>query len=82
MTKWNETVNIADVFHDESMAFEARRDAIVGRIKASKWRSRKDNDLEDCVDNLAESMSIEEFDFYWGELYDLADFDRVWIKTF
>ena len=76
---------LADVFHNDDLTFIEKRDAIVARIKATRWHKDADphefDGLVDIVENLATEESADDFDYWWGELYDLADRDRVWIET-
>lgn len=84
---WAETVDLSHVFHDEALTFEQRRDAIVARLKASRWFKNADPHRFDGVyeiinDHLAYAENQDEFNGWWDELYDHADYDRVWFKTF
>jgi len=83
---WDRKVNLAGIFHNDTMTFTERRDAIVRVLRASAWlKERADRDacggLGEIVDNLADAEDAEEFDGWWDELYDEADYDRVWIAT-
>lgn len=84
MPYWGDTIDLADIFHNEDMPFEEKRDEIVKRIKDSKWLSYTDwyYELLDVVKELEVSPTIEDFDFHWQTVYDYADIDRVWIDTF
>jgi hypothetical protein len=83
---WDRKIQLADVFHDEGLTFEQRRDAIVARLRQSPWIADRDRDgfdrLGEIVENLADAPDTREFDDWWDELYDHADVDRVWIATF
>lgn len=81
---WDRKINLADVFHNDAMTFEQKRDAIVRRIRASAWFKQYDevDDLPQFVEELADTQSGKEFDGPWSEIYDIADYDRVWIATF
>lgn len=79
---WEYTINLADVFHNDDMTFEQRRDAIVSRIRNSGWPSTGSYTLRQLVDELAEAQDTDEFDGPWDLIYDEADADRVWIQTF
>ena len=83
---WDRRINVADVFRNEDLTFEQRRDAIVARLRKSPWITDRDQDgfdqLGDVVENLATAEGEEEFNGWWDELYDHADYDRVWIATF
>lgn len=81
MKPWAHTIRLGYIFHNDSMTFIQRRDAIVSIIKKSEWVNGND-ELADCMDRLEQSQDEEEFDQYWDELYDYADLDSVWIDTF
>lgn len=80
---WDRRINVSDVWRDENLTFEQRRDAIVARLNASPWIKNRDqsgfDQLGDIVYNLSTADDVEEFDGWWDELYDHADYDRVWI---
>ena len=84
MPHWNLTLNLAEFWHNEALGFEEKRDKIVAAIKASRWRSLTPDPehFDSMVDELSEVLNIAEFDFAFGELYDQADADRVWIETY
>lgn len=73
---WDRKINLTGVFHNNDLTFEQRRDAIVRILRASAWMKERAE-----VDNLAYAEDTEEFDGWWDELYDEADYDRVWIAT-
>jgi hypothetical protein len=80
---WDRRVNVADVFHNEAMTFEQRRDAIARRLRASDWLAGRDmfDGLVLAVEGLEQAEDADEFDGWWDEIYDHADADRVWIET-
>lgn len=80
---WDETVDLSDVFHNDDMTFLQIRDEVVRRLMLSNWyRSAEDcSKLRDIVGGLAEVGDEADFDSLWSDLYDLADYDRVWICT-
>lgn len=82
---WAETISLRDVFHNDDLTFEERRDTIVRRLRASRWIRQRDTDgfdeLGEIVDNLADADTVREFDGWWAELYDHADRDRIWIAV-
>lgn len=81
MPVWYKTINLADVFHNDALTYEAKRDEIVKRVRESGWFTEYDYDLVDLVNMLAEAPTENDFDYFWNELYDYADLDRVWIET-
>lgn len=84
MAVWLETIKLGDVFHNSDMSFEEVRDRVVARIRASNWEGIAFHwpDVKEAVDNLAETRDTEEFNWWWSEIYDYADQDRVWLDTF
>lgn len=89
---WAHTINLAGVFHDETLTFEERRDRIVMIIRAHLWLNVVPDtrimgslfhlwDLQELVDELAETTEPDGFNVVWDDLCDEADYDRVWIKT-
>ena len=80
---WEHTLRLADVFHNDDLTFEQKRDAIVRRIRATTWFKQYDefDDLPAFVEELAGTEDNAEFNAVWSEIYDVADADRVWIET-
>lgn len=78
---WDRRIDLSDVFHNEEMTFEQRRNAIVARLRASAWLKGRADGLTDLVDELADTADGDEFDGPWDEIYDYADVERVWIAT-
>ncbi|NKY60426.1 hypothetical protein [Nocardia flavorosea] len=81
---WDETIDVSRVWNDDDLSFEEKRDAIVAQFKRSRW-FRDDDEfgrVREIVDEeIAYAEDVDEFDGWWDELYDLADYDRIWIKT-
>lgn len=82
MASWKYKLDLTDVFHNEKLSFEQKRDVIVGRIKASQFYVEDDVWLDELVGSLADSDNLTTFDSYWDEFYDYADYTRVWVATF
>lgn len=85
MPVWRYTVDLSEVFHDERLTFEQRRDEIVRIIRESEWFAEKVHDQHETlpllVADLADASDIGLFDEVWNDVYDWADIDRAWIKT-
>ena len=60
-----------------------RRDLIVARVRASRWveATPAPSPLHTCLNYLAEAPDVADFDYWWGQLYYLADDDRAWLAT-
>ena len=80
---WAHRVDVSNVFRAEDLTFVERRDAIVSRLRVTAWVKAADefDELTQLVDELAYAEDPERFDVVWDDIYDLADYDRVWIKT-
>jgi hypothetical protein len=80
---WEHHVSLEDVFHNDSLTFEQKRDTIIARIRANAWFKDYDefDDLPQFVEELADTEDNAAFNAVWGEIYDIADADRVWIAT-
>ncbi|TDP29838.1 hypothetical protein [Nocardia ignorata] len=83
---WAEKVDLRDVFRNPDMTFIECRDAIVARLKRSRWFVEADplecDGVHDIIAvHLAHAEDTDEWDGWWDELYDLADYARVWIGT-
>lgn len=80
---WDRKIRLGAVWRNEGMTFTQRRDAIVAILRASGWLRDRDmfSSLVIAVENLAGAEDADEFDGWWDEIYDIADYDRVWIDT-
>ena len=83
MSKWRHIVDVSQVFHEESMTYEGRRDRIVTQLRklADKMGGADADLLSDLLDDLEGADNEDEFDSFWDEIYDWADDNRVWINT-
>jgi hypothetical protein len=81
MNNWSATLRIADVWKNEELTFEQRRDEIVARIKRLP-DCEHDAGLEDIATDLEEAGDVPTFDQAWDHFYDWADLNRVWVATF
>ena len=79
---WLHKLRLADVFHNDDLTLEQRRDEIVRRIKAAPFYDEEDYDLFYIVDELADTDTAEWMDQVWDAFYDWADINRVWVETF
>lgn len=82
-SSWDGTLRLADVFHNDDLTFEQKRDATVRRIRATAWFKGYDefDDLPMFVEELSDAADTDAFDAAWDCVYDIADADRVWIET-
>lgn len=80
--RWDYVLNLKDVFHNEEMEFEQRRDEIVKRMKALLIDPDLEAWLHELADYVAESEDEDHFNYVWDDFYDWADDHRVWVATF
>lgn len=84
MSNWNLTIDLKEVWRDDELTVTEKAGFIVERIEKSGWV--EDTPYPDTFrDLLAQLKGVtrpDEFDAVFSEVYDLADEDRVWIKTF
>ena len=50
-------------------------------LRRTEWVTDDPDELTSLVEELADTVDPDGFDAVWGNIYDLADYDRVWIKT-
>lgn len=81
---WSETIDLSAFWGDNSLDFETKRDMICGAFRRSRWHKNADPDAFDgiieIVDHLADAEDWDDFNGWWDEMYDLADYARIWIK--
>lgn len=83
MAQWDYTLNVKDIWNDfEEMGFENARDAIVEKIRTSRFWDEADFILGEIVECLEFSANLSAFNSYWNDFYDWADATRVWVETF
>jgi hypothetical protein len=86
MAVWLHEINVSAFFEahleDEDFDFVASRDGIVATFRAAmKTNAALDEMFAELIDELADSSDTDDFDVVWQEVYNVADFERVWIKT-
>ena len=93
---WTATLRLGDLFHNEDLTFEAKRDGIVARTRrlpqVTQAQDVIDNhpesddyynaeDLINILEELADTKDVPEFDGVFSAFYDWADIARVWVET-
>lgn len=92
MVAWRYRLDISDVWENESLTFEERRDAIVQRIKNAPWYPGHPRNASDAIDNAPEVLEeiVEElsnadklptFNGWWHQFYNWCDDHSVWVRT-
>jgi hypothetical protein len=79
---WAHRIRLGDLFHNDETTFEQKRDGFVRIMKNSKWFTSQEpfSELDEYLDGAAHADDADEFDYWLSEIYDLADYDRVWIN--
>lgn len=80
---WDRKIRLGGVFRDETLTFEELRDTVVRALRTSSWFKRHDeyDDLPQYTEELADTEDRAAFNDVLDAIYDLADYDRVWIET-
>ena len=80
---WDGKIKFGGIFRDEALSFDELRDTVVRRLRASTWFKKHDeyDDLPQFVEELADTKDRASFDDALDAIYDLADYDRIWIET-
>jgi hypothetical protein len=83
MPSWKLTLDLSSVWAKPGLTFPQRRDGVVAAIEGSGWLDWTAHQLhlEGLLVDLADTESVGEFDSTFGDIYDLADIERVWIET-
>lgn len=79
MTHWNEVIDLSGPWNSED-SYRVKRDQIVSILRGSDW-IRESPELEALVDDLEGCRIITDFVWVFDSVYNLADRDRVWLKT-
>lgn len=79
--KWKYRLELTDIWRDDSMTFEERRDAIVARIQNAPFYDETEWELPCIVSGLATADEPDWFDDCWDTFYDWADEHSVWVNT-
>jgi hypothetical protein len=79
---WDHEVNFMSAMRIDPDDFEARRDEIVRILNNCGWWLKKNDNLLDLIWELEHCETPNELDKLIHYMYDEADEDRVWIKTF
>lgn len=80
--KWRlEVKGWGKLIEDESMPYEAKRDALAKLLRESAWLKSKeeDSDLEMAILDLEDSPSEEDADQAIWSIYNMADDEGVWL---
>ena len=78
--QWDRQVDLSAVFHNASITYQERRDAICQRLEDLKV---VDDEFCEALEDLRHAPDEDEFDYVLAGLYDWADDGkRLWIKTF
>ena len=79
---WAHTIRLGHLFHDDELTFEQKRDGLIRLVKASSWFKSQGaaSELHEAIEELADTENGDDFDVVMSAVYDMADYDRVWIN--
>ncbi len=80
---WLTTIQLSDIWRDDTKTVQEKAKIVVQRIVASDWLSRTPHPdtLRHLLDELEMANTASAFDEIFDEVYNLADEDAVWIDT-
>lgn len=79
MRRWRYTLDVSDIWRSD-LSDEEKRPLLAERV--ARFAKRIDSDyLGEIADDLRDATTTEEFNAAWSELYDYADFFKVWVDT-
>ncbi|MDG4783282.1 hypothetical protein O7614_26845 [Micromonospora sp. WMMD961] len=83
MPVWLDEINLTHAPEIVDGDFGPRRNAFVEAIKASEWYEihGEGSTLHWYVREIEDAQVISDFALYMEGVYNVADEDRVWIKT-
>ena len=80
--RWDYKLDVSDVFHNDNLTLEQKRDLIIARIKSSAFWTPADYELDEILDELSQVDDADYFDLVWNAFYDWCDVGkRVWVET-
>lgn len=82
MPTWKRKLNLVDIFHNDDMLLEQKRDEIVRRVKAAPFWDEEDIELVEIIEEFEDVDTVGYFDAVWSAFYDWADVHRIWVATF
>lgn len=85
MANWNLTVDLKNVWSKENFGSPKEHiAAIVKVLENSNWLAMTSDkeELSYLFSELKDAETYSDFDHWWDRVYDLADYDRVWLGTF
>jgi hypothetical protein len=83
MARWDHTLKLADVFHNDALTLERKREIIADRIVKRLGKNDEfGEEFTDLAEELRNTDTVASFDRVWNDVYDAANYHRVWIETF
>lgn len=78
---WAHRIRLGNLFHNDELSFEEKRDTLVRLVKASAWYTGEEvfSDLHSLIEEMEDTEDVDAFDDVMSAVYDMADYDRVWI---
>ena len=78
MPNWKKRLDLSDVFHNDALPFEQKREAIVQRLRLAHLGPT----ATALIDAIEHTSDVDTFDEQFDRLYDWADQGhQLWIVT-
>jgi hypothetical protein len=92
MANWKVRINVADLWrkYEDDEDFDSFKEALLEKLDDEDLYAEITEKIDEeaayqfsvLVDDLKPCSDVEEFDYAWQNLYDWADYNKVWIATF
>lgn len=82
---WKLEINLKDVWPNDNFGSPKEHIAAVVKVlENSNWLAMTSDkgELSYLFSELKYAETYSDFDYWWDRVYDLADYDRVWLATF
>ena len=79
---WRHIIKIGDLIYDDDLTFESKRDGVVDRIRKSAVLKDgiRGRELAGLIEELTETIDVEEYDDVMHDIYNLADAGKwLWL---
>ena len=92
MPTWNHTVNLSPHYHSDTISLQEKGKLVAKELRKLMHRSFKDDydlseiiEMFECIledDDIEDDFTpLEDFDARMFDLYEFADYNRIWINT-
>lgn len=93
MVIWRHQIRLGDIWNNDDLTLEQKRDRIVERVECETWYQEavanptarpdgldySDYEIESIIYDLKHSEGEDGFNSIWHEFYDYCDEHRIWV---